>query len=169
MRKTFISILVIVLTLSACSSSPSPSPTPSVSLPTTAPVTTTHTPGEDKDTSSERSYAGKTPAPEFPAGLAWLNTAQPFTLAQLQGKIVILDFWTYGCINCIHIIPDLKRLEKEYPQELVVIGVHSAKFENEARIENIRQIILRYGLTHPVINDKDTNIRPRAVQRSRPP
>ena len=71
---------------------------------------------------------------------------------------MILDFWTYGCINCIHVIPDLKRLESEYADELVVIGVHSAKFDNEGDTDNIRQIILRYGLEHPVINDSDFEV-----------
>jgi sugar lactone lactonase YvrE len=99
------------------------------------------------------SYAGDTPAPDFPDGLDWLNTGRPLSLAELRGKVVLLDFWTYGCINCIHIIPDLKRLEAEYPGELIVIGVHSAKFDNEADTENIRQIILRYELEHPVVND----------------
>lgn len=101
------------------------------------------------------SFAGTIAAPEFPAGLDWLNTGRPLTLAELRGKIVILDFWTYGCINCIHVIPDLKALEEKYAEELVVIGVHSAKFENEGETDNIRQIILRYELEHPVINDKD--------------
>lgn len=103
----------------------------------------------------QRSFAGTTPAPEFPTGLDWLNTDRPLTLAQLKGKVVVLDFWTYGCINCMHIIPDLKRLEEEYPHELVIIGVHSAKFENEGDTDNIRQVILRYGLEHPVVNDRD--------------
>lgn len=102
-----------------------------------------------------QSYAGTVAAPEFPEGLDWLNTEQPMTLEGLKGKIVLLDFWTYGCINCMHVIPDLKRLEAEYPDELVVIGVHSAKFENEAETENIRNIILRYNREHPVVNDKD--------------
>lgn len=94
-------------------------------------------------------------APEFPGGLDWLNTDRPLTLSRLKGKIVILDFWTYGCINCMHVIPELKRLEREYPSELVVIGVHSAKFPNEGDTENIRQVIARYGLEHPVVNDRD--------------
>jgi DNA-binding beta-propeller fold protein YncE len=105
--------------------------------------------------SSAPSLAGTVPAPEFPAGLDWLNIDRPLTMEQLRGKIVVLDFWTYGCINCMHIIPDLKRLEAEHPDELVVIGVHSAKFENEAVTDNIRQVILRYGLEHPVVNDRD--------------
>ena len=58
----------------------------------------------------EATATARTPAPEFPAGLDWLNVGQPLELASLRGKVVLLDFWTYGCINCIHIIPDLKRL-----------------------------------------------------------
>jgi DNA-binding beta-propeller fold protein YncE len=103
---------------------------------------------------TRRSFAGSDPAPEFPP-LEWLNTDRPLTLQDLRGKVVLLDFWTYGCINCMHIIPDLKRLETKYADELVVIGVHSAKFAHEADTENIRQIILRYEREHPVVNDKD--------------
>jgi DNA-binding beta-propeller fold protein YncE len=92
-------------------------------------------------------------APEFPSGLDWLNTPRPLTMAELRGKVVLLDFWTYGCINCFHILPDLQKLEKEYPDELVIIGVHSAKYANEGLTDNIRRVILRYGITHPVVND----------------
>ena len=91
-------------------------------------------------------------APDFPKGLNWLNSG-PLTLKDLQGKVVLLDFWTYGCINCIHIIPDLNRLEANYKNELVIIGVHSAKFENEQLTKNIRQAVVRYGIDHPIIND----------------
>jgi DNA-binding beta-propeller fold protein YncE len=94
-------------------------------------------------------------APEITGGRGWLNTDKPLSLAALKGKIVLLDFWTYGCINCIHIIPDLKKLEAKYANQLVVIGVHSAKFQNEKETENIRQIILRYELEHPVYNDSE--------------
>src|SRR5437762_6712906 len=94
-------------------------------------------------------------APEITGGRGWLNTDKPLSLAALKGKVVLLDFWTYGCINSIHIIPDLKRLEHKYPNQLVVIGVHSAKFENEKDTENIRRIILRYEIEHPVYNDAD--------------
>jgi thiol-disulfide isomerase/thioredoxin len=94
-------------------------------------------------------------APDFPAGLEWLNTDRPLSLKELRGKFVLLDFWTYGCINCMHIIPDLKRLEKKYGDALVVIGVHSAKFETEKDSNNIREAIDRYDLEHPVVNDKD--------------
>ncbi|HPI38680.1 MAG TPA: thioredoxin-like domain-containing protein [Ignavibacteriaceae bacterium] len=97
-------------------------------------------------------------APEFPPGMDWLNTDKPIKVSELNGKIVILDFWTYCCINCIHVIPDLKRLEAKYPDELVVIGVHSAKFNTEKETDNIRQAILRYDIEHPVLNDKDFRV-----------
>ncbi|MBN1285608.1 MAG: redoxin domain-containing protein [Anaerolineae bacterium] len=103
----------------------------------------------------EPDFTGTQPAPDFPGGLEWVNVPAPLTWEALRGKVVLLDFWTYGCINCIHIIPDLKRLEAEYPDELVVIGVHSAKFDNEGDTANIRQIVQRYEIEHPVINDKD--------------
>ena len=100
----------------------------------------------------------KVRAPEFKGGKGWLNTDKPLSIAGLKGKVILLDFWTYGCVNCIHIIPDLKRLEKKYPNNLVVIGVHSAKFKNEGETENIRKIILRYGIEHPVVNDAEFRI-----------
>jgi thiol-disulfide isomerase/thioredoxin len=100
-------------------------------------------------------YAGKVNAPDFPEGIEWLNTDRPLSLRELRGKVVVLDFWTYCCINCMHVIPDLKKLERKYPNELVVIGVHSAKFFTERDTGNIREAILRYELEHPVVNDKD--------------
>lgn len=92
-------------------------------------------------------------APDFPEGLQWLNTDRPLSLRELRGKVVLLDFWTYCCINCMHILPDLKKLERKYADSLVVIGVHSAKFFTEQETENIRQAILRYEIEHPVVND----------------
>ena len=98
------------------------------------------------------------PAPPLDGGLAWLNTAGPIKISDLKGKVVILDFWTFCCINCIHTLPDLAKLEKKYEKELVVIGVHSAKFDNERVTENIRKAMLRYQIAHPVVNDADHKI-----------
>jgi DNA-binding beta-propeller fold protein YncE/thiol-disulfide isomerase/thioredoxin len=109
---------------------------------------------QEKDEKEEKGIA----APELDGGVAWLNTAGPIRLKDLRGKIVLLDFWTFCCINCIHTLPDLAKLEKKYPNELVVIGVHSAKFDNEKNTAAIRKAILRYQITHPVVNDADMKI-----------
>ena len=94
-------------------------------------------------------------APDFAPAGDWFNVPAPLTLAALRGKVVLLDFWTYGCINCMHILPGLRRLEEKYRDELVVIGVHSAKFANERKSENIRRILVRYDIDHPVVSDAD--------------
>lgn len=88
-------------------------------------------------------------------GTEWLNTSHPIDLKDLRGKIVVLDFWTYCCINCMHVLPDLKFLEEKYGNQLVVIGVHSAKFDNEKVSQNIRDAIVRYEIEHPVVNDSE--------------
>ncbi len=95
---------------------------------------------------------------ELDGGVEWLNASGPIALKDLRGKVVILDFWTYCCINCMHILPDLKYLEHKYPKELIVIGVHSAKFDNEKDTENIRRAALRYEIEHPVVNDAEMKI-----------
>ncbi len=97
--------------------------------------------------------ASRVRAPELPQNYSWLNTDKPLSLKQLKGRVVILDFWTYCCINCLHILPDLKYLEQKYQNSLTIIGVHSAKFDNEKETENIRQAILRYDIEHPVLVD----------------
>ncbi|XP_023894808.2 protein SUPPRESSOR OF QUENCHING 1, chloroplastic isoform X2 [Quercus suber] len=94
--------------------------------------------------------------PEFPPKLDWLNTAPLQFRRDLKGKVVLLDFWTYCCINCMHVLPDLEFLEKKYKDmPFTVVGVHSAKFDNEKDLEAIRNAVLRYGITHPVVNDGD--------------
>ncbi len=91
--------------------------------------------------------------PTLKGGVAWLNTKDPIKLEELKGRVVLLDFWTLCCINCIHTLPDLAKLEAKYPGVLVVIGVHSPKFPNEEKTESIRKAVLRYGIEHPVVND----------------
>ncbi|KAF0914937.1 hypothetical protein E2562_032848 [Oryza meyeriana var. granulata] len=92
--------------------------------------------------------------PEFPRKLDWLNTAPLQFGRDLKGKVVLFDFWTYCCINCMHVLPDLEFIEKKYKDKpFTVIGVHSAKFDNEKDLEAIRNAVLRYNITHPVVND----------------
>lgn len=94
-------------------------------------------------------------APDLTGARDWFNVPGPLSMRALRGKVVLLDFWTYGCINCMHILPDLRRLEEKYRDELVVVGIHSAKFANERKSENIRRILVRYDIDHPVANDAD--------------
>src|SRR5271170_4861968 len=92
----------------------------------------------------------------FSGARGWLNTSEPLTSERLKGQVVLVDFWTYCCINCMHVIPDLKFLEEHYKdQPFVVVGVHSGKFDQEKDIDNIRSAVLRYGVIHPVAVDSD--------------
>ena len=115
--------------------------------------------GEDKKPIRKANpFRNRTEFPDFPKGLDWLNSKKPLTKQDLKGKIVILDFWTYCCINCMHILPELKILEKQYPNELVVIGVHSAKFDTEKDTDNILNAMRRHEIEHLVVNDADHKI-----------
>ena len=103
-----------------------------------------------------RSQPDQFHAPEFPDGKDWFNSPPLRFDRDLRGKITILDFWTYCCINCIHVLPELEELETKYAgYPIAVVGVHSAKFENERDSENIRQAVHRYEIRHPVINDDE--------------
>jgi DNA-binding beta-propeller fold protein YncE len=112
--------------------------------------------GTDK-AAAKHPYTLRVPAPALEGG-QWVNVRQPLALADLRGRFVLLDFWTYCCINCMHVLPELKKLEHAFPNELVVIGVHSAKFEGEQVTENIREAVLRYEIEHPVVNDANMTI-----------
>jgi thiol-disulfide isomerase/thioredoxin/sugar lactone lactonase YvrE len=93
-------------------------------------------------------------APGFDhAGLTWFNAAAPLSLSDLAGRLVILDFWTFCCINCFHVLPTLRRIEETFPAEVVVIGVHSPKFEHERDPAALQAAIRRYGIRHPVVHD----------------
>lgn len=106
------------------------------------------------------SAQGQIMAPELAPNLGWLNTDRPLRLREeLKGHVVVLDFWTYCCINCIHILPDLEYLEEKYAdQPVIVVGVHSAKFTNEEDRESIRQAMFRYDIKHPVVIDSGMGI-----------
>ena len=97
-------------------------------------------------------FLHRVPAPPL-VGAEWVNTATPLSLKELRGRFVLLDFWTFCCINCMHVLPELKKLEHAFPNELVVVGIHSAKFEGERPTDNIREAVLRYEIEHPVVND----------------
>jgi len=116
-------------------------------------------------------FASRVNVQRFPDGLDWLDAdgpIRPVELSELRGRFVLLDFWTYCCINCMHVLPELKKLEKAYPDELVVIGVHSAKFENEQDTKNITEAVARYNIEHPVINDSQMILWKRFGVRSWP-
>jgi len=98
-------------------------------------------------------------APEFPEALDWIHTGgRAVRLADLRGRVVLLDFWTYGCINCIHLAPQLHELARRIPDALAVLGVHSGKHPAERVTARIRDAALRLGVTHPVLNDRQFRV-----------
>ncbi len=93
-------------------------------------------------------------APEFPSRAEWLNAERPLRLRDLRGKVVLLYFWTYSCLHCMHVIPELARLQEKHAREVVVIGIHSAKFTEARETESLRQAMRRMGLRSPSLNDR---------------
>ena len=81
--------------------------------------------------------------PEFKSEFTWYNVSSRVSLQRLAGSVTLLDFFTYCCINCLHILPDLARLEQKYKGQLTVVGVHSAKFENERHGEHVKDAVAR--------------------------
>lgn len=119
------------------------------------------------EAADENPYSLRIAAPSLDGG-EWVNTAKPLSLEEFRGRFVLLDFWTYCCINCMQVLPELKKLEQAFPNELVVIGIHSAKFEGEQVTDNIREAALRYEIEHPVVNDANMTIWRRFSARSWP-
>jgi thiol-disulfide isomerase/thioredoxin len=106
-------------------------------------------------TSPNSAHGPRVRAPEL-RGRAWLNTGgRDLSLADLRGKIVLLDFWTFCCINCLHVLDELRPLEAKYADVLVVVGVHSPKFEHERDPDALMAAVERYGVTHPVLDDPE--------------
>ena len=100
-----------------------------------------------------------TKAQNFPDGYDWINVDEPLSLEKLKGQIIVLDFWTYCCINCMHMLPALAALEKKYEgKQVIFIGVHSAKFFNEQDKKNIESAVARYEISHPVVVDRNMSI-----------
>ena len=92
-------------------------------------------------------------APDFPAGADWLNTSRPLRLADFAGRLLLLDFWTCSSIACVHLLPVLRQLEREFPDELAVVSIHTPRFDEERVTANLRHAAARCGVRHPVLND----------------
>ncbi|WP_420443638.1 thioredoxin-like domain-containing protein [Candidatus Poriferisodalis sp.] len=168
-RRFLVAVATVLLLAGACASQEAGEPTTATtevaerSTGTSQPATGISEDGADSATAATATteaepvpltFEGNVAAPEFPAGYDWFNVSRPLSMSgDLRGKIVILDFWTQGCINCIHIIPDLHRLEREHPDEIVVVAVHWAKFDTERTSEAVREASIRYGRQHPIVND----------------
>ncbi|MEK7146865.1 MAG: redoxin family protein, partial [Patescibacteria group bacterium] len=94
-------------------------------------------------------------APEFPVELQWFNSG-PLTMAGLKGKAVLIDFWTYSCVNCLRALPYLKRWHELYAvRGLVIIGVHAPEFEFEKNSSNVKRAIKEFEIKYPVVLDSD--------------
>ncbi|TMC35774.1 MAG: redoxin domain-containing protein [Chloroflexi bacterium] len=104
------------------------------------------------------SFRGEVRAPDFPSGLDWINSDHPLHIKDLRGRIVIIHFWTFCCINCMHALAQLRELETTFPGELTVVSVHTAKFPNEKLTESVRDAVLRYSIDHPVVNDRNQHL-----------
>ncbi|WP_405973020.1 redoxin domain-containing protein [Streptomyces sp. NBC_00988] len=109
------------------------------------------------DASSPRtSRRARVRAPELTGKGGWLNTGEKqYSLADLRGRIVILDFWTFCCINCLHVLDELRELEEKHRDTVVIIGVHSPKFVHEAEHQAVVDAVERYGVEHPVLDDPE--------------
>ena len=98
-------------------------------------------------------------APELAApGGVWLNVPAPLTVAGLRGRILVLDFWTGCCVNCLHVLPALARVEAAFPRDVVVVGIHSPKFPHERDPDTARAAVDRLGITHPVLHDPERHL-----------
>lgn len=97
--------------------------------------------------------------PGFAKSRGWLNASRAPTDAELRGRVVVVDFWTSACINCMHTLPTLARLEKKHEKDpFLVVGVHTQKFDAEPEVERLRASVIRYGIAHPVAIDGDRGI-----------
>jgi thiol-disulfide isomerase/thioredoxin len=126
---------LLLLLLSGCAVTASPSSQPG-----------------DKDKSALPTLGS---APEL-TNEVWLNSDKPLRLADLRGKVVLLDMWTFGCINCEHVIPSLKDWHAQYADHgLVIIGNHFPEFDYERDLDNLKDAVKKYQIEYPVAQDND--------------
>jgi len=93
-------------------------------------------------------------APEFAAG-EWINS-EPLKLKDVRGRVVLIEFWTFGCYNCRNTLPSVKAWDARYREKgLIVVGVHSPEFNHERKIENVRREVASLGIRFPVVTDND--------------
>lgn len=115
--------------------------------------TTACTPSVGADPIQPTSASPAPIAPEFTGIDHWLNGPAQ-TLRDLRGKVVLVEFWTYSCINCVRVMPHVKQWQARYhDQGLVVIGVHTPEYGYEKSLDNLRAAVQRFGLTYPVAQD----------------
>jgi DNA-binding beta-propeller fold protein YncE len=98
---------------------------------------------------------GRVRAPELRGAGGWINTDHPLSLRDLRGRVVLLDFWTFCCINCLRVVEELRPLEERFGDRLVVIGVHSPKFPHESDHAAVARAVARHRITHPVLDDPE--------------
>jgi len=140
MRKLF--LMVCGLLLAGCTSASAGQNTQSPTLPPSSQESTV-------------SFPNLGPAPELQNDV-WLNTSEPLRLANLRGKVVLLDMWTFGCINCRNVIPSLREWHETYKdQGLVVIGNHYPEFNYEEDLENLKQALIDLNVPYAVAQDND--------------
>jgi thiol-disulfide isomerase/thioredoxin len=111
------------------------------------------TPGFSGDIAPLTVAAAETTAPNFVGISNWFNSA-PLSIADLRGKVVLVDFWTYGCINCVNTLPHVTELYAKYRDRgLVVVGIHTPEFPFEHSAANVQAALKRHGITYPVAQD----------------
>lgn len=94
-------------------------------------------------------------APEFTGLGQWFNS-EPLTMQRLRGKVVMVDFWTYGCINCVRTLPHVVKLHEKYKDKgLVIVGIHTPEFPFERSASNVQAALKRHSITYPVAQDND--------------
>ncbi|HSU72338.1 MAG TPA: redoxin domain-containing protein [Candidatus Binatia bacterium] len=97
-------------------------------------------------------------APEFTGVVAWINT-KPLKLKDVEGKVVLVDFWTYSCVNCVRTLPHLVATYEKYQKHgLIIIGVHTPEFDFEKKLENVKNAVKDFGIAYPVAVDSDWQI-----------